>query len=376
MQRRTFIKNTLTTGSILSSMSSLPLFHILTKPNKPDKLGVALVGMGGYATGQLAPALQETEHCYLSAFVTGTPSKEGKYGDMYNIPDSHIYNYDNYEEMADNPDIDIVYVVLPNNMHAEYSIRALNIGKHVTCEKPMAINYSEALSMVEAAKKAGKKLSIGYRLHYEDHHRKLMEIGQKENLGRVLETDNGFAFTLKNKDAWRLDKKMSGGGPLMDIGIYGLQATVYTLGMLPRSVIASDTTKDNSFFESCGVEGSLDIRLKFPTSVKTRIRTSYEDQYAFHKVKTKKSSIQFENAFYYGGISATIDGNTMGIANVNQQARQMDDFALCVKENRPSRVPGEMGMRDNFIMDKIYESAATNAEVSLKGVPDFLDLVK
>jgi hypothetical protein len=104
------------------------------------QLNVALVGLGKYSTGQLAPALQETKLCRLAGIVTGSPEKVPQWKSKYNIPDKNVYDYKSFDRIADNPDIDIVYVVLPIAMHAEYTIRALQAGKHVICEKPMAMH--------------------------------------------------------------------------------------------------------------------------------------------------------------------------------------------------------------------------------------------
>ena len=119
-----------------------------------NKLGIALVGLGNYSTGQLAPALQQTEHCYLAGIVTGTPSKADTWKEKYKIPSKNIYNYQTFDDIKENPDIDIIYVVLPNAMHAEYTIRAANAGKHVICEKPMAVTVDEADKMLEACRKS------------------------------------------------------------------------------------------------------------------------------------------------------------------------------------------------------------------------------
>src|SRR4028119_35919 len=130
------------------------------------KLGIALVGLGGYSSGQLAPALQQTKNCYLAGIVTGTPEKEGEWSSTYGIPQKNIYNYQNFDSIRDNKDIDIVYVVLLIGMHKEFTIRAARAGKHVICEKPMAINAAECGEMIAACRKAGRLLSIGYRLHF------------------------------------------------------------------------------------------------------------------------------------------------------------------------------------------------------------------
>lgn len=96
--------------------------------SEEKKLGIALVGLGNYAINQLAPALLQTQHCKLTGIITGTPSKAEKWSVQYNIPQKNIYNYQNFDTIKNNPDIDIVYVVLPNAMHAEYTIRAAHAG--------------------------------------------------------------------------------------------------------------------------------------------------------------------------------------------------------------------------------------------------------
>src|SRR5438876_11739072 len=136
----------------------------MNREKAKNKLGIALVGLGKYSSGQLAPALQETEQCYLAGIVTGNPEKAKKWSKKYEIAEKNIYNYQSFDSISDNPDIDIVYIVLPTSMQAEYVIRAAKAGKHVICEKPMAITVEECNLMITACKEANKMLSIGYRL--------------------------------------------------------------------------------------------------------------------------------------------------------------------------------------------------------------------
>ena len=134
MERRTFAK------SLAASMGMMSITHALGQNifSGSKKLGVALVGLGNYATRQLAPALLETNFCELRGIVTGTPSKIDQWKKNYYLKDHQIYHYDNFDSIANNDEIDIVYVVLPNNMHKEFTLRAFEAGKHVICEKPLA----------------------------------------------------------------------------------------------------------------------------------------------------------------------------------------------------------------------------------------------
>src|SRR5438105_3345036 len=170
MLRRKFIWQTAT--SLAGAALSVPGFAKILIPNQKKKLGVALVGLGYYSTDLLAPALQLTELCYLAGVVTGTPAKAERWKKQYNLADKNIYNYSDFDRVANNPDIDVIYVVLPPSMHAEYSIRAAKAGKHVWCEKPMAMTAIECQQMIDASKSNKVKLSIGYRMQHEPNTKK------------------------------------------------------------------------------------------------------------------------------------------------------------------------------------------------------------
>ena len=171
INRRKFMQQT---AAGIAGLTASQAFANIIVPQQKQKLGVALVGLGYYSTDLLAPALQLTQHCYLAGIVTGTPSKAETWKQKYNIPDNNIYNYQNYDSIANNPDIDIIYVVLPPSMHAEYVIRGAKTGKHMWCEKPMAISVAECQSMIDACNKNKVKLSIGYRMHPEPNRRQVL----------------------------------------------------------------------------------------------------------------------------------------------------------------------------------------------------------
>ncbi|MEQ1676918.1 MAG: Gfo/Idh/MocA family oxidoreductase [Chitinophagaceae bacterium] len=332
--------------------------------NKDGKLGVALVGLGGYATGQLAPGLMQTEHCYLAGIVTGTPSKAVTWKEKYNIPEQNIYNYENFDNIKDNTDIDIIYVVLPNSMHAEYTIRAAQAGKHVICEKPMAITVADCDRMIAACKKAGKHLSIGYRLHFDPYNLEMVRLGKEKVYGEIKKMSAAFSF-IAQKGIWRLDKKMAGGGPLMDLGIYCLQGVMYTTGMEPVAVTAqtfpvSDKTK---FVD---VEETLAWQMEMPDGVIADCRTSYSESGNLLRAEAEKGWFELRPAFNYSGLKgSTSDGKLIDYPRLSQQALQMDGIALAIKNKQTSIVPGEMGRRDVKIISAIYEAMNTGKRVVL-----------
>ena len=371
MKRRPFIKRIFQISGGAYIGAQLPLMYGYAPLEKDKKLGVALVGLGNYSAGQLAPALLETKYCYLAGIVTGTKAKESIWSKKYNIPEKNIYNYNNFDTIVDNEDIDIVYVVLPNSMHAEYTIRAAKAGKHVICEKPMATSVKDCKKMIAACEEAGRKLSIGYRLHFDPFNVEMMRLGQNKVYGE-MNLESGFAFNLNDANRWRIKKSMAGGGPLMDLGIYCLQGCIYTFGELPTSVWAKDLTKNHDFFSE--VEGTIEWEMTFPSG-KAYCITSYEDRYGYLTANTEKGELKLSPAFIYNGLKGFTPDGPMTVKPVNQQAVQMDAFAINVLQSTPSIVPGEMGLRDNYIIEKIYESAANGGvEVSLANIPNILDL--
>jgi predicted dehydrogenase len=339
------------------------------------KLGVALVGLGKYSTGQLAPALQQTKLCRLAGIVTGSPEKAAKWQQQYQIPAKNVYDYKTFDRMIDNPDIDIVYVVTPNALHAEYVVRAAQAGKHVMCEKPMATTVEDARRMIAACDKAGKKLSIGYRLHFEPHNQAMMQLGQKQVYGPIkhLITDNGFKFG--NDTPWRVNKALAGGGPLMDMGIYSLQGCIYTKGQVPVSVTAKLAPETGSgYFKE--VEAGVDWQLKFADGTVADCRTSYAENLSGRlRAEAQNGWFELQPAFGYGGLAGSTSKNDgkLNLPNINQQAAQMDDFADCVLHNKPTRVPGEMGLRDVQLLLAIYRAAETGQAVSTKDVVQLID---
>lgn len=327
------------------------------------KLGIALVGLGSYAGGQLAPALLQTEQCYLAGIVTGTPSKIETWKSKYNVADKNVYNYDNFDGIINNPDIDIVYVVLPNSMHAEYVIRAAQAGKHVITEKPMATSVEDCDKMIAACKKAGKMLSVGYRLHFEPYNLEMARLGTQKVFGDVQKVKAGYGFNIQ-PGVWRLNKKMAGGGPLEDVGVYCIQAVCYTTGMDPVAVTAQEGPKtDMERFKE--VEQSLNFQMEMPDGSIGECHSSYSEGMNYLHADAKKGWFELTSAYNYSGQKGGSANGPFDLPKVIQQAKQMDDFALAIKNKRPSPVPGEMGRRDVKIITAIYEAMNTRKRIEI-----------
>lgn len=326
--------------------------------NEGRSYGVALVGLGNYAMNQLAPALQETKRCKLAGLVTGTPEKEVKYGGQYGIPDGNIYNYQTFDRIADNDDIDLVYVVLPNSMHKEYVVRAAKAGKHVICEKPLGLNAGECEEMIQVCNDQGVTLNVGYRLHFEPHHREIIRMAKEKPFGNVTYVQSEFGFPIGDPTQWRLKKALAGGGAVYDIGVYCIQAARYATGEEPIAVTAQEFKTD--FEKFAEVDETVSFQLEFPSGVISNSTTSYNARTNRLYVSYKdRGSALIEPAYSYGGIRGSINGKPMGYAQVNQQALHMDGVCQSIDEGTDSTVSGEEGLRDMKIVDALYQSLAS-----------------
>ena len=361
--RRDFIKTTALAAASVSLAGALA--SRVRAAGTDRKIGFALAGLGRLSTYQLAPALQQTKYCRLTGLVTGHPAKAEEWKKQYPIPDKNIYNYDNMEEMTDNPDIDVVYVVTPNGLHAEHTIKAAKAGKHVFCEKPMEVSVEKCRQMIDACKQAGRQLGIAYRLHFEPNNLECVRLAREKIFGDVKIIEAGFGFPIGDPTQWRLNRALAGGGPLMDVGIYALQATRYLTGEEPAQVSAMTTVTDPVKFKE--VEESIVWQTRFPSGVIAYCSASYQTQGLAHFIAyAPKGWFKLDPAFLYRGIRGMrSDRQEIHLPEIDQFAAEMDDFAQCILESRPTRVPGEEGLRDVKIMMGIYEAARTGQAVNL-----------
>jgi glucose-fructose oxidoreductase len=354
--RRTFIKQLIFGAGALA----LPRLQVLGRPAK-EGLGVALVGLGHYSTNLLAPALQRTRYCHLAGIVTGTPAKAEVWKRQYGIADKNIYDYPSFDRIADNPDIDVVYVVLPNSMHAGYAIRAANAGKHVWCEKPMALTVNECDAMIKACRDNKVALAIGYRMQHEPNTQALIRFGRDLTYGPVKSIAASAGFYDSRIGHWRQIKAM-GGGAMFDMGVYPLQAARYCSGQEPIAVTAKQSTYRPEIYKE--VDETTTFELEFPGGVWAHCRTSFGMSMNSLRVNCEKGWYQLEPFQSYSGIRGTTsDGRPLNAVIDIQQAKQMDDDALAILQGQPLLVPGEEGLRDIRVVEAVFESASSAQRV-------------
>lgn len=323
-----------------------------------------IVGLGRISMEHFMPAVELSKTGKITALVSGHREKAEKQAAMYNVPSPSIYSYETYDEIAQNKEVDAVYIALPNSMHAEYTIRAAKAGKHVLCEKPMATSVADCRAMIEACQKHRVKLMIAYRCQYNPVHLKAMELIRSGAIGQVQTIESAFGFPIQ-KGEWRLNKKMAGGGPLMDVGIYSLNACRYLSGEEPADIKANASTIDHDgrFDE---VEENDGWTMKFPSGILASCTTTYGGDTGgggFFKVHGSKGWIAMEPAFPYQGkhLTAHTESGDVDMPEPDKDpwdfVRQADHLAECAWGNREPKTPGEEGLRDTLAMSQIYQSA-------------------
>jgi glucose-fructose oxidoreductase len=362
MQRRKFIKGTLA-GVAAITLGSSSFANIII-PQQKKKLGIALVGLGYYSTDLLAPALALTENCYLSGIVTGTPSKAKEWKLRHNLPEKNIYTYSTFDALANNADIDVVYIVLPPSMHAEYTIRAANAGKHVWCEKPMAMTVSECQSMIDACSKNRVKLSVGYRMQHEPNTQQIIRFGKEKAYGKIQTVTASAGYFDGRSNHWK-QKKSMGGGSMYDMGVYPLNATRYCTGLEPIAVTARQSTTRPEIYTE--VDETMNFELEFPEGITASCETSFGKGMNDLKVKCTKGSYELSPFQSYSGIRGkTSDGKKLIATIPNQQARQMDDDALAIINGTSVLAPGEEGLKDIRVVEAIYKSVAEKRKIQIR----------
>jgi predicted dehydrogenase len=329
-------------------------------------LRVAIMGLGSYGT-RVAEAMQSCKNARLTGVISGTPSKITNWQSKYNIPAKNCYNYDNFDNIKNNPDIDAVYVITPNALHHDQVIRVAKAGKHVICEKPMALNAKEGEEMITACKKAGVKLLVGYRMHFEPNTLEVVHMRKAGDFGKILFFQGLCGFTIGDPNQWRLNRQLAGGGSLMDIGIYAINGSRYMIGTDPVWVTAQETKTDPVKFKE-GVDETIQFEMGFPDGAVASCLSTYNmnnlDRFFLNG---RDGFAELFPATGYGPIQGRTNKGPLNEPIVTHQTVQMDAMAGIILQNKVPEIPvdGEEALKDLKIIDAIYEAVRTGRRMPL-----------
>ena len=361
---------------ITAAAAALPLVPTLSLASHKDGaeesyqgpvLRVAILGLGSYGT-RVADAMQACTRAKLVGAISGTPSKLKDWQTKYGIPEKNCYNYENLDNIKNNPDIDAVYVITPNSLHKPFSLRVAKAGKHVICEKPMALNAAEGQEMVDLCKKANVKLLVGYRMHLEPKTLEIIRLRKSGEFGKTLFFQGLCGFQIGDPTQWRLDPKLAGGGSLMDIGIYAINGARYMLGEEPTWVTAQEVKNDPVKFKE-GVDETITFQLGFPSGAVASCLSTYSmnnlDRFFLNG---EKGYAEMWPSTGYGPIKARTNKGEIEYPHVTHQTVQMDEMSDIILKGKKVEVPvdGEEGVKDLKIMDGIVQAMKTGKKIPLK----------
>tara|TARA_R100000935_G_scaffold58826_1_gene98317 strand:- start:1625 stop:2731 length:1107 start_codon:yes stop_codon:yes gene_type:complete len=346
--------------------SPAKLFAAPSEPYEGPVLRVAIMGLGGYAT-RVAKAMESCKRAKLVGLISGTPSKVVDWRAKYDIPEKNCYNYENFDKIKNNADIDVVYVITPNGLHKDQVIRVAKAGKHVICEKPMGINAKEGQEMVDACKKANVKLLVGYRMHYEPKTVEVIRMRQNGEFGKLKFFQGLSGFAIGDPTQWRLNKELAGGGAMMDIGIYSINGARYMLGEEPIWVTAQETKTDPVKFKE-GVDETIQFQMGFPSGAVASCLSTYAMRHLDRFfLNGEKGYAEMQPSTGYGPIEGRTHKGELTQPHITHQTLQMDGMAQLIFEGVQPIVPvdGEEGLKDLKIIDAIYQAVKTGKKVDL-----------
>lgn len=330
-------------------------------------LRVAIMGLGGYGT-RVAEAMRACKKAKLVGVISGTPAKVSDWQTRFHIPEKNCYNYENFDKIKDNPDIDAVYVITPNGLHHDQVIRVAKAGKHVICEKPLGLNAKEGQEMVDACKQANVKLLVGYRMHFEPKTLEIIRLRKAGEFGKVMFFQGLSGFIIGDPKQWRLNKALAGGGAMMDIGIYSVNGMRYMIGEEPVWVTAQETKTDTVKFAE-GVDETIQFQVGFPSGAVASCLSTYNVNFLDRFFLTgEKGFAELNPSTGYGPIQGRTNKGEITALHVTHQTVQMEEMSDIILTGKTAIVPvdGEEAVRDLKIIDAIYQAAKTGKKILLK----------
>ena len=357
MDRRHFTRLSALSLAALTARST----PLLAQPGRP--VGYALIGLGNISD-IFGRACLKSRTAKVTALVTGHGDTKGKeWAARFGVPASSVYSYETFDQIRDNKNVDAVYVGLPNSMHREFTVRAAAAGKHVLCEKPMAISSAECREMIAACRTANVRLMIAYRCHYDPSHLEAERLIQAGLIGQIQTFEGSFGFDAP-QGAWRLDPKRAGGGPIMDVGIYPLNAMRFFSREDPTGFTAITATRDHASGRFAGMEESMEWTMEFPSGIVASLGTTYgADMPGITRIHGTRGTLELAPAFDYSGIHLRGYGSAKDVKAASSDDEtahfqlEAEHFAHCVRSGTNPRTPGEEGLKDLLAIEAIYRAA-------------------
>ncbi len=325
-----------------------------------------MVGLGHIAQTAVLPGMTRAKGSKVAALVSDDPIKLKALARRYRV--NLTVGYDEFDALLASGDIDAVYIALPNDLHYQYSVRALRAGIHVLVEKPMAVTELQCREMIDAARGGQALLMVAYRLHFERANLHAVALAQERKLGNLRFFHSTFSMQVTKGDI-RTRAATNGGGPLYDLGVYCINAarSLFQVEPLEVSAVAA-RSNDERFTESDEMVSAI---LSFPGNRLASFTASFgaANTAAYDLVGTL-GSLRLDPAFESREEICqriTIKGKTsIRTQPVGDQfAAEIDYFSRCIQEGREPEPSGTEGLADVRVVEAIIESIRSHRPVAI-----------
>lgn len=338
--------------------------------NGSARVRYAVVGLGWIAQEAVLPAFQNAPNSELAALVTRDVKKAEEVGRKYKV--KKTVSYDEYDNLLSSGAVDAVYIALPNHQHREYTVRAARAGVHVLCEKPMAETELDCMEMIEAAEQGGVKLMIAYRLHFEEANLHAIEIVKSGKIGEPRFFSSVFSQDVAAGNV-RLKRDL-GGGPLMDMGVYCINAARYLFREEPTEVSAFKIEGTDKRFEE--VPEMVSAMLRFSGNRLASFTCSFgaADTDSYRVVGTK-GDLRLEPGYgYHDPLECylTVDGKTekTTFEKHDQFGAELLYFSNCILNNEDPQPSGQEGLADVRVVRALATSMESGMSMEVRpGAP-------
>jgi len=330
----------------------------------------AVVGAGWISQQAFLPGVGQSANSKVVAIVTGDSDKAARLANFYGV--GQIVDYNGYDALLRSPDVDAVYIALPNHLHADYAVRAARAGKHVLVEKPLATSEQDALAMIAAAREAGVFLMTAYRLHNEPGTVAVLDHIRNDAIGRPLFFQSVFSFQAAAGNH-RL-KAASWGGPLQDVGVYCVNAARHIFAEEPSEAMAMvHRPNDDPRFRE--VEASVAALLRFPSGGLAQFVASFGaaavDTY---RVVGTSGDLELDPGFRFETATKLRLRRDSAVhetqfPQIDHFGAQVEYFSDCIKAGTPPEADGEEGLADLRALVAIEKAAQTGQPQSITSSP-------
>jgi predicted dehydrogenase len=331
--------------------------------NRTKKINWGIVGFGQIARDRVAPALAMLDDARLVAICDPLPEAREK-----GVAQDDCIGYERLDDMLADLKVDVIYIASPNALHCEQTIAAAQNGKHVFCEKPMALNVEQCQRMVDACNSAAVKLGIGCMGRFNAYNVEAKRLVANGELGQIRHVRGWFSFVNEARDNWRYDASISGGGPVMDLGIHLINLLRFILDVPVIEIWATGE------YRGYQVEQTSAALLKLANGITSELGCSYETELrASLEIFGEQGSLSLESTLFQneeGVLQLTKQGkpDVVRVRRVNPYSAELTEMINSIRNGSGISTDGQIGLQDIAIAQAWLASIRNGQKIHITGL--------